>query len=449
MNATKRHNVLAALSERRLLTRIQFQFILLYLTAFLVFEGAIIGATFLFMRENVLGSAYHVIQEEWSQKIPDTLKALESDSENKTVEPAIDNKPEIVASWVVLPDGQYTSKDLALASAPGKLDSLFQRLAAQAAQSTGEFWRITYVGKVPVLTGAYPLFNREHKYIGAVLSAYSLKSVYGTVNTLLRVDMNVGLGSLVVLLPITYLLSKRSLRPIRGALQRQRNFVNDAAHELRTPLAILRGTLELAQAEDKLQAVREALSESVAETDYITHLVSDLSTLARLESGALPVTKSTIDVGKVIRDAVEDVRPFAQPKAISFELQGVDAFLPVFGDSNRMRQMLFILLENAIKYNVQGGKVAIALQRNRHEGKIAISDTGIGIPEEDLPHVFDRFYRSTRAENYAAGSGIGLAIAAWIVETHHGRIEVASSHGAGTTFMVTLPLMLRHRQQKP
>lgn len=430
----------ATLTEKRLLRRTQFQLIFLYLVSFLVLEAMVIATTYVVMKQRILDSAYHVIQDEWAQKAPESIETIEKLGLHKP-SVSVDAKPEVIATWVVTATGQTLSKDLVLAESPGSVDSVLEPLLQAPHDVT--HWRTTRLESIPVLTGTYPLFGQNHRYLGTLYSAYSLASAMRTLRSLTQIDLSVGLSSIVIVLPLTFLLSFRSLRPVRTALQRQRNFVNDAAHELRTPLAVLRSTLELAQDESDRVAVQQAIRCGIDEADCLTQLISDLSTLARLETGTTELISAPLDLVQVIRNSSDSLRAFAQAKGISLTVKGLDSHVWIMGDAGRIAQLMVILLENAIKYNREGGVVEIALERTWHEARISVSDDGIGIAEAEVPHIFDRFYRSHVAQQHATGSGIGLAIAAWIVETHRGHIQVTSKPDIGTTFIVTVPVLLQ------
>jgi signal transduction histidine kinase len=437
-------NSSTALSERRLLNRIQLRLIIWYVLAFLAFEMVVVGATYAILREHILTSSYDLVQREWTQKIPGAFRDLEKVGEGNGIQTVVDHTPETIATWVVAANGQVIEKDTLLALAPGSLDSLFHPLIQDSRMTSSEIWQTGRLNGVPVLTGAHPLF--EHgTYLGTVVSAYSLRAVFGVMNTLLLVDLRIALFSIVVILLLTFFLSRRSLLPIRLALHRQRNFVNDAAHELRTPLTVLRGTLELAkQSEDKSELI-QAVNEGLEEVDYIARLVGDLSILARLESGSFNVVNQELNISEVVVNAVDTLRPFAEDRQIELTCEGSEQVLMVLGDRIRLRQLMFILLENAIKYSRERGRVIISIERARNHVYLRVTDFGIGIAPSDVPHVFDRFYRSSDAEQFVAGSGIGLAIAAWIVETHHGKIDVRSQLGLETTFTVLLPIAVKYR----
>lgn len=428
-----------ALSEHKLLNRLQLRLIFLYIFAFLVFETAVVGFTHVILSHQIMNPMYQSIMEEWSQKTDEGLQQLE-DYLHGDQEVQVDSTPEVVASWVIAANGHVVDKDTTMTSAPPiDLAPFAQQLAQSSMQDTASMWNTYDVGGTYFLAGVKALYVNNQR-IGTVVSFRSLTVVHETMEYLTHIDIEIGLASILLIIPVTYWLANRSLLPVRTAMQRQRNFVNDAAHELRTPLSILHGTLELAQFDDDLDTAQQAIKEGLAETEYITELISNLSTLARLESGVTQLNIRNVDMASLTKDTVVALEPFAERREIRLISEGLTSPAMVTGDPTRLRQLLMILLDNAFKYTPSDGAVRISVQKTRTEVEVRITDTGIGIAEDDLPRIFDRFYRATKAENHAAGSGIGLAIAAWIVEAHHGQILVQSKEGRGTTFRILIPL---------
>jgi two-component system, OmpR family, sensor kinase len=228
------------------------------------------------------------------------------------------------------------------------------------------------------------------------------------------------------------------LSSLDAAHQAQRRFVDDAAHELRAPLTSIVGNLDLVQrARDLPAAERDVILADVrAEAERVGRIVNELLTLARADAGQRPA-HNPVDLDRILIDVVRQAKPLANGVELS-----IAAFAPVvvLGDADRLRQLLLILVENALRYTPIGGKVSLALRVEGDEARLAITDTGIGIDPDDLPRIFDRFFRSDPARSrIASGSGLGLAIAKWIAETHDGQIEVDSQPGGGSTFTVVLP----------
>lgn len=229
------------------------------------------------------------------------------------------------------------------------------------------------------------------------------------------------------------------LSSIEGAYAAQQRFVSDASHELRAPLTAIQANLELLQRHPEMTEDdrREALAEAERESARLTRLVADLLALARADAG-IPLRSSLVDLDAVVLDVVSSARQLARGQVLT-----IDCFEPVQvrGDEDRLNQLLLILLDNALKYTPAGGTVAVALVCNGDAAEVAVRDTGVGIPESDLPHVFERFYRADPARGRdPGGTGLGLPIADWIARQHGGHIEIVSRTGEGTTVTVHLPL---------
>lgn len=236
-------------------------------------------------------------------------------------------------------------------------------------------------------------------------------------------------------------LASRALVPIGQAFSRQRQFTADASHELRTPLALIRANAEmLTRHRDRLShGDDELVNEIIQETDHLNRLVTDLLTLARADTETVRIDSRPVDFRALVSDVHEDVQRIAESRGIASDLT-LDGPITVSGDETRLRQLLLILLDNALKYTDPGGRVDVALEREDHHARLVVSDTGIGIPSEDLPRIFDRFYRVDRArEHESGGTGLGLSIARWIVQAHNGTIKADSTLGRGTRFEIDLP----------
>jgi signal transduction histidine kinase len=236
---------------------------------------------------------------------------------------------------------------------------------------------------------------------------------------------------------------------LEAALDAQRRFVADASHELRTPLTSLRGNVDLLQRmgamDDPLRDPEEQeqlLADMAAETERLTRLVADLLLLAQADAGQhLPLVPT--ELGIVVQDAFRAAR-FLRP-GVELRL-GQMASTSVAGDADRLKQLLLILLDNALKYTPLGGRVTISAEPCDRTGiagvTICVSDTGPGIPIEEQPRIFERFYRGDPARR-SDGVGLGLAIAHWIVDEHHGALDLESAPGQGSTFAVWLPALTR------
>lgn len=229
------------------------------------------------------------------------------------------------------------------------------------------------------------------------------------------------------------------LQSIETAYLAQQRFVSDASHELRAPLTAIQGNIELIRRHpDMALADRdEALGEAEREARRLTRLVADLLALARADAG-VEIQHRRVDLDAVTLDAFRSARQLAHNQELV-----LDPFEPiqVTGDADRLKQLLLIMLDNALKYTPAGGRVTIGLQNCGASVEISIRDTGVGITADDLPHVFERFYRADPARSRdVAGTGLGLPIARWIIEQHGGAIHIDSTPGQGTTVTVSLPL---------
>ena len=223
----------------------------------------------------------------------------------------------------------------------------------------------------------------------------------------------------------------------------RRDFVANASHELRTPIANIRATAEtLLHAPDDAQLIGRFLPPLISEAERLSRLVSDLLDLARAEAGEKPA-RAPVELKQTIQNVVDSLSDKAARNHINIEWHPNGSAPVVSGDAAALEQVAFNLLDNALSYTPQGGQVALNLREPSEDKGTAIlevSDSGIGIPADDLPRVFERFYRVDKARSRSeGGTGLGLAIVKHIVENHGGHVEVESQEGQGTTFRVELP----------
>jgi heavy metal sensor kinase len=219
-----------------------------------------------------------------------------------------------------------------------------------------------------------------------------------------------------------------------------RRFTADASHELRTPLSAIRTEVEVALNRSPVTAEQERLLGSVLEEcTRLTHLTEQLLTLARQEGGVSPALRDPVDLSGLVAAVAENMLPLAEAKEQTLHVK-CEGPAGVRGDEARLRQVFYNLLDNAIKYTPPGGAIQVHVASNPSGVVVTVRDTGIGIPPEHLPHVFDRFYRVDKARSRAeGGTGLGLSIARSIVAAHGGQIELASLPGQGTVCTVILP----------
>ena len=227
-----------------------------------------------------------------------------------------------------------------------------------------------------------------------------------------------------------------SLEEMHDAQQR---FVGDASHELRAPLTAIQANLELLERQRQMppNEQQEAVAEALRETRRLTRLVADLLTLARADAGMTP-RRERLELDRLLVEVTGEARHLSRGQRV--QIEHMEPAL-VQGDPDRLRQLLLVLLDNALKYTPPDGQVTVALRRNGRSAEITIRDTGGGISAQDLPHVFERFYRGDRSRaRDPGGTGLGLPIAHWIAEQHGGEVTLASTPGNGTVATVRLPL---------
>lgn len=283
---------------------------------------------------------------------------------------------------------------------------------------------------------------RGTTYLGYWVAARDVSQQYEVLYRVKQVLMYVGTGGLLVAAVIGYFLAARSLLPIRAAWRRQAEFAADASHELRTPLAVIQSNLNLVleHPDETVLENFEWLNAAQSELRRLSRMVNDLLTLERAGADAIPFKLERIDVSDVVARAVELFDGVAEQKQLALRLD-TDGELTVVGDAERLHQLAVILLDNAIKYTPSGGRVSVRVWRARQMVCIEVQDTGCGIAKDDLPRIFQRFYRSNQARNQASeGFGLGLPIAHWIVTQHHGKLTVESEQGQGTTVTAWLPV---------
>jgi len=227
------------------------------------------------------------------------------------------------------------------------------------------------------------------------------------------------------------------------SFRRVRQFSGDASHELRTPLTILRGETEVTLRWAKTpEEFRDMLHSNMEEIDRMERIIESLLTLAKSEVGELTLEMKELSLSDLVQELYLQSRILCETKQIEVELLlEVEEEIRLRGDELRLHQMFLNLISNAIKYTPEGGRLEIGLKMVDGFAVIGINDSGIGIPEEHLAHIFDRFYRVDKARNRMdGGTGLGLAIVKWIVEAHGGSIQVSSEVGKGSSFSVRLPL---------
>lgn len=287
------------------------------------------------------------------------------------------------------------------------------------------------------------------KTVAVVQAAQSRRVVWDTVNRLLTVLVPVAVSALMLSAAGGLYMSRRAMRPVNDSFERQRAFVADASHELKTPLTLIRADAEvLARGLDDAED-RSLLDDLIGETDRMSDILSSLLLLARLDAGRVTIAREPFSLAAVIAETTERfaARATAEEKNLVVDCAGK---LPALGDAERSGQILAALLDNALRFTPPGGEVSILGRLSDGEVTATVSDTGPGVSEADLPRIFDRFYRADGASRSREGSndapdadpggtGLGLSIARDLARAQDGGLEAASAPGGGATFTLSLP----------
>ncbi len=273
----------------------------------------------------------------------------------------------------------------------------------------------------------------------------STRSEEETLSRLGTILISIGLAGLILVFFSSLFLADKALIPIKKSWDRQKRFVADASHELRSPLTVMQTSLELVMGnrDETVESQYKWLENIQTENRRMTKLVNDLLLLARADSDQQMIQKSLFPLHETIRSVVESYESVAAKKSIHLELKQADE-ADFFGDENRLKQLTVILIDNAIKYTSSGGSATVSLKKLDNHIELLVSDTGEGIDTEHLDKIFERFYRADKARSReSGGTGLGLSIAKWIVKEHKGTISVSSKPGEGSTFKVLLPIIQR------
>ena len=343
-------------------------------------------------------------------------------SSSGTFAMALDADGNNVARGQIIPDGLPVQSSLA------------------AAVSAGSDVRPATIGPLPIRA----MTQRIDSPIGTIYIQViqDRTAEQQTLDALLRV-LIVG-GGVVVLVAVAFgaVYARRALVPIRdsldtqrAALRRQREFAADASHELRTPLTVIRSSVEHLRRSGGKPEATEALDDIDVEVGQMTALVEDLLLLARSDSGAISLNRVPVDLGDVAAEGAGALVQLAGDRGVSLGLDPEPAM--VRGDQARLRQLIVILVDNAVRHTPRGGSVLVRVRGDRQEVTVDVDDDGPGIRPEDMPKVFDRFWRAPGQAS--GGTGLGLAIAKSIVDLHDGRITVSNRPEGGARFTVRLP----------
>jgi signal transduction histidine kinase len=250
-----------------------------------------------------------------------------------------------------------------------------------------------------------------------------------------------GAAALAALVMVTlggFLLARQSTVPVERSMEQMRRFMADAAHELRTPVTILRTRTEVALSQPRDAAGDTAAFQAIErETERLGGIVGDLLTLARADAGERQVAHGSLYLDDVVSQAVGSARTLAERKGVALVVGSFEE-TQIVGDAGLVERLVLIVLDNAIKYTPQGGRVRLDVTARDGKRSVIVTDTGIGIPADQLPRIFERFYRGDHARSQAEGAGLGLPIARWIADLHGASISVASEP-SGTRVEIDFP----------
>jgi signal transduction histidine kinase len=276
--------------------------------------------------------------------------------------------------------------------------------------------------------------------VGVIQYARSLQGIQETVRGLVLVLLPLGLGALGLAAVGGLYMAGRAVRPVREAFDRQRAFIADASHELKTPLTLIRVDTEVLQSGLDNPDDRDLTGEVLAETDRMSTILSDLLTMARLDAGVLDVARKPFDLSNLIREEAERFKVRATREGVRLEVRVPDELL-ASGDPASTRQILAALLDNALRFTPSGGSVEVTAREQDGWVEATVRDRGPGISPEHLPRIFERFYRAEAARSRAdgGGTGIGLAIALGLARAQDGDLEAANAKDGGAVFRLKLP----------
>ncbi len=343
--------------------------------------------------------------------------------------------------------------DVVLRDAMGQtLADTNYRISKNLPYSYSQFTQVLYLPNakrwIRLLT--IHLTNTYGQRVGGLQLALDITEDLATLARLRDVIWEVGVAGAIVAILIGFYVSNRALQPISRSWGRQQQFVADASHELRTPLSVIQANLDivLTHGNESVLDNMEWLSNAREEIARLTKLTVDLLTLARVDSNQPLLRIQDVDIRQIVNEIGETFQVIAEMKGVRLDWNiasesARDAY-QIKADPDRLRQLLVILVDNAIKYTPEQGLVQVSLERHRQTLRFCVKDNGIGISPRDLARIFNRFYRSDQARNRSdSGAGLGLAIAKWIVKEHKGKMTVTSSLGQGSNFEVMLPVRLR------
>jgi|GEM_PF-1077762 Signal transduction histidine kinase len=344
---------------------------------------------------------------------------------------ADDNKPTDYLFKLILRD---ENMNITQSSVPNdELVQGSQELAQQTWMTQQENWDTVLLDGFEYRFFSIPYHNKNN---GVVQSYCNLTMLHKLLSRFIYLPIASGIIAIVFAALMGWWLAGRAMMPIRIAWQRQKEFIGDVSHELRTPLTVVQSNLDVAIADEE-GSIRENmnwLQNAYTETENMGKLINDLLFLARIDAREIQFDYHEFDLSELLTRLVTQFTPLFQGKNLKFA-SDIESDIQMYGDDIRIRQVINIFLDNASKYTPAGGCVRLEMHKKQHAIEILVADNGIGFDESEKDNIFRRFYRidKTRSRKQG-GTGLGLPIAAWIVNEHRGNIQVFSKTGKGSIF---------------
>jgi signal transduction histidine kinase len=345
-------------------------------------------------------------------------------------------------SWVALdPGGRVTDRDPTAATL-GTLNLPERDLAEQALEEQGAVSATIRAPQGKARVVSLPMRGESGEVVGVIQYARSLKGVQQTIGRLVLVLLPLALGGLGAALFGGLFMAGRAMRPARESFERQRAFVADASHELKTPLTLIRADAEVVLYRGNLnEEDRRLIEHTLGETDRMSSLLADLLLVARLDAGKLELSEKPFDLVGVLSEEAERFGAWAAGEDVRLDVHTPEE-LPVRADPRRTGQILAALLDNAVRYTPPGGRIAVEGRFRDGWVEVSVTDNGPGIAPDQLPRIFDRFYRAEAARTRGEagrGTGLGLAIARDLARAQGGDLVAQNTKTGGAMFRLSLP----------
>jgi signal transduction histidine kinase len=367
---------------------------------------------------------------------------LTQEAKDQTKNLLDDEHREVLASgsdefgWISLkPDGRVTGRDSA-AESLGLPSAKLAREALQEEEAVSATIRSSR-GKVRVVS--MPMYELG-ELVGVIQYARSLEGVQDTVNGLVLVLLPLGLGGLGLAAIGGLYMAGRAVRPIHESYERQRNFIADASHDLKTPLTLVQADAEVVLHRGSItEGDRKLIEHALAETNRMSNMLSDLLFIARLDAGKVTVERKVFDLAAVISGAVGRFGTRAVVEGVRMEIRTPDE-LPARGDPSQTERILAVLLDNALRHTPADGRITVACHPRDGWVEASVTDTGTGIAHKNLSRIFDRFYRADVSRTRGgAGTGLGLSLARDLARAQRGGLTAENAKDCGAVFRLKLP----------